>query len=406
MTPQPEPHEPTEPPEPTEPTEPTQAKDLSGRPLTITMATRRAPTEIGGVERVVAGVVRELARVRPEWRVDVVSAFKAGSRIEGMDGFSDLVAAFRLGWKLRGSTADVVFVHCPECLWGISLLRKRAVREGTVREGTVRKGDGAPPLIAVWHGAGPVPHLRLRRPGNPLAWALAWLRTTGERHALIADAHVAVHEQVEDCLRSLYGLKAPVAIIDNSLDVTIQDHLARPARDLVRTAVTGLNALWVGQTGYRKGLDVAMAAVAQARADLPGLRLRVVGVPAGKPTEGVDWLGVIPPDRMAEVYRAADLFIFPTRYESFGLVVIEAMAAGLPVIVSGQIGAGIVADGRNGVVVPGFDPSHYADALRHLAPVAIRAEIAEANMEDVRRFNVDSTVSGYAAVVESFAGSQ
>jgi glycosyltransferase involved in cell wall biosynthesis len=360
------------------------------RPLTIAMATRRAPTEIGGVERVVAGVVRELAQVRPAWRVDIVSAFKAGSRIEGMDGFSDILAAFRLGWKLRGSTADVIFVHCPACLWGIHWLRKRG---------------GAPLLIAVWHGAGPVP-LGLRRPGHPLARALAWLRTTGERHALIADAHVAVHEQVEDCLRSLYGLRAPVAIIDNSLDVTIQDHLARPARGRPRTAVTGLNALWVGQTGYRKGLDVAMAAVAQARADLPGLRLRVVGVPAGKPAEGVDWLGVIPPDRMAEVYRAADLFIFPTRYESFGLVVIEAMAAGLPVIVADNIGAGIVTDGRNGVVVPGYDPSRYAEALRHLAPPATRAEIAEANIEDVRRFSVDSTVSGYAAVVESFAGSQ
>jgi len=371
--------------------QPEASPDRPGRPLTIVMATRRDPTEIGGVERVVVGVVRELARVRPEWRVDIVSAFKAGSRIEGMDGFSDVLAAFRLGRKLRGSTADVVFVHCPEVLWGIRWLRRR---------------QGAPPLIAVWHGVGPLPRLRLRRPGHPLARALARLRTMGERYALVADAHVAVHQQVEDCLRSLYGLRAPVSIIDNSLDVTIQDHLARPARNLVRTAVTGLNALWVGQTGYRKGLDVAMAAVAEARADLPGLRLRVVGVPAGKPTEGVDWLGVIPPDRMAEVYRNADLFIFPTRYESSGLVVIEAMVAGLPVIVSDCVGAGIVTHGRNGVVVAGYNPAHYAEALRHLAPAATRFEIAEANIEDVRRFNVDSTVSGYAAVVESFAASQ
>jgi hypothetical protein len=43
-----------------------------GRPLTIAMATRRAHTEIGGVERVIVGVVRELARVRPAWRVDIV----------------------------------------------------------------------------------------------------------------------------------------------------------------------------------------------------------------------------------------------------------------------------------------------------------------------------------------------
>ena len=118
MTPQPEATE----------ANPDQTKDLSDRPLVIAMATRRAPTEIGGVERVVAGVVRELARVRPAWRVDVVSAFKAGSRIEGMDGFSDILAAFRLGAKLRGSTADLIFVHCPECLWGIRLLRKRQAR--------------------------------------------------------------------------------------------------------------------------------------------------------------------------------------------------------------------------------------------------------------------------------------
>jgi glycosyltransferase involved in cell wall biosynthesis len=362
-----------------------------GRPLTIAMATRRAHTEIGGVERVIVGVVRELARVRPAWRVDIISAFKAGSRVEGMDGFSDILAALRLGWKLRGSTADMIFVHCPECLWGIYLLRKRR---------------GAPPLIAVWHVAGPVPHLRLRRPGHPLARALAWLRTTGEQHALVADAHIAVHEQVEEIVRSRYGLSAPVTIIDNSLDITIRDHLARPAPGRVRTGQTGLTALWVGQTGYRKGLDVAIAAVAQARTDLPGMRLRVVGVPAGKPTDGVDWFGIIPPDRMAEVYRNADLFIFPTRYESFGLVVIEAMAAGLPVIVSDNIGAGIVTHGRNGVVIAGYDPSHYAEALRHLAPPATRAVIAEANTEDVRRFTVDSTVSGYTSVVESLAGSQ
>jgi glycosyltransferase involved in cell wall biosynthesis len=362
-----------------------------GRPLTMTMATRRAPSEIGGVERVVAGVVRELARVRPAWRVETISAFRAGSRIEGMDGFSDVIAAFRLGWRLRGSTADVIFVHCPECLWGIRLLRRRR---------------GAPPLIAVWHGAGPVPHLRLRRPGHPLARALAWLRTNGERRALAADGHIAVHVQVEECVRSLYGLSTPVTIVDNGLDTTIQEHLARPARGRVRTAQTGLNALWVGQTGYRKGLDVAMAAVAEVRAELPGLRLQVAGIPAGKAVEGVDWLGIIPPDRMAEVYRDADLFIFPTRYESFGLVVIEAMAAGLPVIVSDVIGAGIVTDGRNGVVVPGHHPSHYAEALRRLAPPATRAEIAEANTEDVRRFSVEATGAGYVTVVESFAATQ
>ncbi len=368
---------------------PSQATGRPGRPLTMTMVTRRAPTEIGGVERVVAGVVRELERVRPGWRVEIISAFRAGSRIEGMDGFADVMASLRLGWQLRGSTADVIFVHSPECLWGIRLLRMRR---------------GAPPLVAVWHGAGPSPHLRLRRPGHPLTRVLAWLRTAGERQAVAADGHIAVHAEVQDCLRSLYGLKAPITVIENALDATILDRLAQAATTS-RTR-TGLNALWVGQTDYRKGLDVAMAAVAQARADLPGLRLRVAGLPARKAADWVDWLGVVPPDRMADVYRDADLFLFPTRYESFGLVLIEAMAAGLPVIVSDVIGAGIVTDGRNGVVVAGHQPSRYAEALRRMASPATRAVMAEVNVEDAKRFSVESAGASYAAVAESFAATQ
>ena len=158
--------------------------------------------------------------------------------------------------------------------------------------------------------------------------------------------------------------------------------------------------------GYRKGLDVALAAVADARRDVPGLRLTVVGVPPGKPADGVDWLGVIPQARMAEVYGQADLLLFPTRYESFGLVVIEAMAAGLPVIVSDAIGSGIVTDGLNGVVISGHDPSRYAEALRRLADPAVRATIARTNLEDARRFSIESAGADYAAVAESLAGTQ
>ena len=344
--------------------------------------------------------------------MDTVSAFLAGSRVEGMDGLSDLIAGFRLGWRLRGSTADVIFVHCPECMWGIRLLRWTLLR---------RRG-GAAPLVAVWHCAGPVPYLRLRRPGHPLTRVLAWLRTAGERLATSADGHVAVHGQVEECLRSRYGLRAPVTVIENALDTAVAAQLvdttaAQPVNTAARLVDTAarpadgpgpgrLTALWVGQTGYRKGLDVAMAAVAQARTDLPGLRLRVAGVPAGKAAAGVDWLGIVPPDGMADVYRDADLFLFPTRYESFGLVVIEAMAAGLPVIVSDVISANIVTDGRNGVVVSGHQPSDYAAALRRLASPAARAVIAAASTEDAKRFRVDYFGARYAAVAESFAAIQ
>ncbi len=363
----------------------TKPEPLAGAPLTVVMATRRGPAQMGGVERVVAGLLTELVRTRPTWRVQPVYVFGARSRVEGIDGLSDVVASLRLGWLLRRSTADVVFVHCPECLWGIRLLRRRR---------------GAAPLVAVWHGAGPTPYLLLRRPGHPMARALAWIRTAGEKRALAADGHVAVHGGVADVLRSEYGLRRPVTVIENALDPAISE--LRPGPDRARERA-GLTAVWVGQTGYRKGLDVALAAVAQARGDLPGLRLTVVGVPPEQEADGVDWLGVIPPARMAQVYRDADLLLFPTRYESFGLVVIEAMAAGLPVIVSDAVPAGIVTDGRNGAVIAGHDPSRYAAALRRLADPGTRAAMAETNRDDAGRFSIESAGAGYVAVAESFA---
>jgi glycosyltransferase involved in cell wall biosynthesis len=218
---------------------------------------------------------------------------------------------------------------------------------------------------------------------------------------MAADGHVAVHRQVAGWLRSLYGLKAPVTVIENAVDAGLIERLSRlsPRQDRNR----GLTAVWAGQTGYRKGLDVALTAVARARDDLPGLRLKVVGVPEGRPAAGVDWLGVIAPGAMAEIYHEADLLLFPTRYDSFGLVVIEAMAAGLPVIVSDAVADGIVKDGRNGVVIAGHDPSDYARALRRLADPGLRALMAEANREDAGRFSVESAAARYAAVAEEFA---
>jgi D-inositol-3-phosphate glycosyltransferase len=364
------------------------SRTRDGRPFSAVMVTRREPTECGGVERVVAGLIAELARSRPDWQVETMPAFLAGSRIEGVDLLADLIAGLRLGWRLRASSAGVVFVHCPEVLWCIRLLRRRRA---------------AAPLVAVWHGAGPEAYLSLRRPGHPLARLLARIRTIMERGGVAADMHIAVHQAVADRIRSLYGLTGPVTVIENGLDSAMADQLSRSAPT---RGGDGINALWAGQTGYRKGLDVALAAVAEARRDLPGLRLTVVGVAPGEPIDGVQWLGVLPPSAMIDAYQNADLLLFPTRYESFGMVVIEAMAAGLPVIVSDAMKVDIVRDGHSGAVISGHDPADYAAALRRLADPRVRATIGAVNKEDVRCYSIESFAAGYAAVAESLAANQ
>lgn len=88
-------------------------------------------------------------------------------------------------------------------------------------------------------------------------------------------------------------------------------------------------SLFVGRVSYEKNIEAFLAL------DIPGTKV-VCGV---GPLEAslkerfpqVRWLGVLPRDELAKVYAAADVFVFPSRSETFGLVMLEAMASGTPV---------------------------------------------------------------------------
>jgi glycosyltransferase involved in cell wall biosynthesis len=83
--------------------------------------------------------------------------------------------------------------------------------------------------------------------------------------------------------------------------------------------------------------------------------------------KSVTFRGFIPHDQMPERYLNADLFVFPSRRESFGLVLAEAMAAGLPVV-STSVGAipEVVGDGKTGMLVLPDDPEKFARAVNFL----------------------------------------
>jgi glycosyltransferase involved in cell wall biosynthesis len=88
-------------------------------------------------------------------------------------------------------------------------------------------------------------------------------------------------------------------------------------------------SLFVGRISYEKNIAAFLDL------DLPGTQL-VCGVGPLEETlrksyPKVRWLGVLPRDELAKVYAAADVFVFPSRSETFGLVMLEAMASGTPV---------------------------------------------------------------------------
>jgi len=131
-----------------------------------------------------------------------------------------------------------------------------------------------------------------------------------------------------------------------------------------------LRVLYVGQLHYRKGLRYLGEAMQEFAADQ--VECRVVG-----PNFGLSGLASAPSterfvmtgpkkgrDLLAE-YAEADVFVLPSLEEGFGLVVLEAMRAGLPVIITSAVGAkDFVTDGVEGWVVPPADPQALSEKIR------------------------------------------
>lgn len=145
-------------------------------------------------------------------------------------------------------------------------------------------------------------------------------------------------------------------------------------------------ALIIAQDFHRKGL--ASAIDAMAIVNEPRLRLLVVGKEATAKYERLaERLGVAsrvtfagPTSDTYSFYAAADFFVLPTRHDPCSLVVLEALAMGVPVISTAQNGAcEVMADGREGFVLPDpGDAQRLAEAMRTMLDAAARKRMREA----------------------------
>jgi glycosyltransferase involved in cell wall biosynthesis len=129
--------------------------------------------------------------------------------------------------------------------------------------------------------------------------------------------------------------------------------------------------LFIGKNFYRKGGDLMLQAFARVREEVWDARLLLLTadpIPSDLPRAGVDW--VRPTWNRSEIealYRQADVFVLPSRLETWGDVLLEAMAYGLPCIgVSGQAMEEIIKDGETGIVVPAEDVAALSKALSTL----------------------------------------
>ncbi len=182
----------------------------------------------------------------------------------------------------------------------------------------------------------------------------------------------------------------------------LPDHARHEARAAVRTALgiapDDFAVLYCGQLIPRKGVDTLLRAVARLSDGPAPTSVLLAGEGPERPTlealsielgirDRVHFVGFRQPYALPEVFAAGDVLVLPSHAEGWGLVVSEALAAGLPVFASDRVNAAVdlVRDGENGGLFPAGDHVRLAELLDVVAqdPVRRRA-MADATRPAVR----------------------
>ena len=256
------------------------------------------------------------------------------------------------------------------------------------------------PVVATFHANVPTEtlHSMLLRVGVPFARPV-WDRI---------DWRVAVSDAARESVSVRMG-EAPFTIVPNGIDVE-RFATAAPA-----SLPPGRHLLFVGRLEPRKGFPVAVAAFAELAERYADLRLLVVGDGADRDAvddlppavrRRVEMLGRVPDDRLPGYFRAADVFVSPaTHGESFGIVLAEAMAAGIPVVASDIPGyRDVTRHGREALLVPPGEAGPLAIAVaRMLDDPSLAKSLGVRGVRRAAEFDWSHVTSSLEAIYERVA---
>jgi glycosyltransferase involved in cell wall biosynthesis/predicted metal-dependent phosphoesterase TrpH len=197
-----------------------------------------------------------------------------------------------------------------------------------------------------------------------------------------ADVVVTPSPQSDEAVRTLGVAADAIGRWDRGVDVERfrperrSDETARRLFGTVPSETSRVNVLYAGRQSLEKGVDLLCDTFLASRARDPRLHLLLAG---GGPEEHVlrerlgehaTFLGWLSGDDLADAYANADVFLFASRTDTFGQVLLEAQASGLPVVAVGEGGPlSLIEDGVSGLLRPA-DAGALSDALVAVASAA------------------------------------
>ncbi len=360
------------------------------------MTTEFPPVIFGGLGTAVGGLVHALARGGDILSVLLVGGGvaaagygrpAAGKAIDLSAGEDPGPAFFQVPWNApvaesariaREWRADLVHLHTA-WIWPFA----EAILESGI------------PVVYTAHSVDRAEYELGREPGHILEHSDDQGRAIASVDRLIAltrdEADLLVHYYPDSRER--------IRIVGNGIDDSAE------ARRAARRERNGepLLVLYTGRLVERKGIRDLLAAIPAVLEQVPNARFVLAGGPAGCSAADLprQWLppaclpyadcihftGWLTTQEVDEWYRRADIQVIPSRYEPFGMVVLEGMLHGLPIIAADVGGpAAILEDERTGLLIPPFHPEALAGALlRLLKESELRRRLGSEAAEEVRR---------------------
>lgn len=263
-----------------------------------------------------------------------------------------------------------------------------------------------------------------------------WVRNIRQKRMSLYDTATALMEKTLVCEG---GCRKFVAVSNMTKDIFLQEYPVDPAkvavihpgvepedyrrsgRETVRTAIRagyGISEdetvlIFASMNFEIKGLDTILEALGHIKARGGSVRLIVAGKGNEKKygrlardagvAANVIFTGRLDKDTLIRHYLAGDAYIMLSVFDTFGMVVLEAMAAGLPVIVSGNVGAkDVVREGENGFVIQDVTDTRYIAAkIQCMTDPATRRTLSQAALDTVRQNTWSAAAKKYACLYEA-----